>query len=154
MIVADIMVATQAHAAAMAAIHAASFPPAERWGEAAIATQLGQPGVFALVIPASALIIARVAADEAEILTLAVHPSARRQGQGMALLRAALRRAATRAVYLEVSNTNAAARGLYQRAGFVEVGQRRRYYADGSDASVLRFTTQASITCPGAAEAG
>ena len=43
-----------------------------------------------------------------------------------------------RAMFLEVATGNAAALALYRREGFVEVGRRRRYYADASDALVLR----------------
>jgi ribosomal-protein-alanine N-acetyltransferase len=42
------------------------------------------------------------------------------------------------AMFLEVSDRNLPARALYAAAGFAEVGRRRRYYADGSDALVLR----------------
>ncbi len=134
--------ATPLHAAAMAEIHAAAFPPGERWGADAMALQLGQPGAFGLVDPAGALLLARVAADEAEILTLAVAPPARRQGRAMALLKAAVayaRAVGVRALFLEVGTGNAAAQALYARAGFIEVGRRRRYYANGSDALVLRL---------------
>jgi ribosomal-protein-alanine N-acetyltransferase len=41
-------------------------------------------------------------------------------------------------MFLEVAEANAAARALYAAAGFAEVGRRRRYYADGGDALVLR----------------
>ena len=53
-------------------------------------------------------------------------------------------------MFLEVSTRNEAARTLYARAGFTEVGRRARYYADGSDALVLR----AALNSPGAATAG
>jgi ribosomal-protein-alanine N-acetyltransferase len=42
------------------------------------------------------------------------------------------------AMFLEVAEGNAAARALYGAAGFAEAGRRRRYYADGGDALVLR----------------
>ena len=54
----------------------------------------------------------------------------------------AMREAAARgaqAVLLEVAEPNVAARALYAGFGFQEVGQRRHYYADGSDALVLRY---------------
>jgi ribosomal-protein-alanine N-acetyltransferase len=60
---------------------------------------------------------------------------------GAALLDAAMTEAAARgvaAIFLEVSVGNEAARKLYARAGFTEVGRRARYYADGADALVLR----------------
>ena len=135
--------ATPLHAAALAAIHAASFPPRERWGADAMALQLGLPGAFGLIDPAGGMVLARVAADEAEILTLAVAP---------ALLEAAAARAAragAAALFLEVSAANAAARALYESCGFARVGLRTRYYSDGADALVMRRPLS-----PGAAAAG
>lgn len=128
-------------AAALAALHAAAFPPAERWGAEAIGLMLAMPGAFAIHHPGQGFVLARVAAEEAEILTLAVHPAARRRGHGAALLAAAMAGAAARgagAMFLEVAEANAAARALYAAAGFAEVGRRRRYYPDGGDALVLR----------------
>ncbi len=139
--------ATKLHAGPMAAIHAAAFPPGERWGADAMALQLGQPGAFGLIDPAGALLLGRVAADEAEILTLAVAPSVRRQGRAASLLHAAIahvRGAGVRTLFLEVGAGNAAAQVLYARAGFIEAGRRARYYADGSDALVLRLDFSAA----------
>lgn len=133
--------ATIAHAAILAAVHATAFPPRERWGIDAISLQLALPGVFGFLHPRGGMLLARATADEAEILTLAVEPRARRQGIATALLREALAEARKRgagSVLLEVSVTNMAARVLYGRAGFVEVGRRPRYYADGTDAIILR----------------
>ena len=133
--------ATPAHAAALAAIHAAAFPPGERWGPDAMALQLAQPGGFGFVAPAGGLVLARVAADEAEVLTLGVAPGARRAGLGRLLLRAAMAGAASRgavSMVLEVAAGNAPAQALYAAAGFAAVGRRRRYYPNGADALVLR----------------
>jgi ribosomal-protein-alanine N-acetyltransferase len=133
--------AEAAEAVALAALHAAAFPPGQRWDAAAIAGLLAMPGVFGLVVRGLGFVLARVAADEAEILTLAVAPAARRQGHGGALLAAAMAQAAARgaaSMFLDVAADNAAARALYAAAGFAEVGRRRRYYADGADALVLR----------------
>lgn len=141
--------ATPLHAAALAAIHAASFPPRERWGADAMALQLGLPGAFGLVDPRGAMVLARVAADEAEILTLAVIPPLRRQGLGRTLLDAAAARAAALgagAMFLEVSAANTGARALYALCGFTEVGLRRRYYSDGADALVMRRALSAPLT--------
>jgi [ribosomal protein S18]-alanine N-acetyltransferase len=93
----------------------------------------GAPAGFAL---------GRVAANEAEVLTLAVRPAARRAGAGQALMRALMAQAARRgagAMFLEVAAGNAAARALYAGLGAAEVGRRRRYYPDGADALVLRL---------------
>lgn len=133
--------AAAADAPALAALHAAAFPPGETWGPDAIALMLAMPGAFGLWREAEGFVLARAAAGEAEILTLAVVPAARRRGLGAALLAAAMAAARARgaeAMFLEVAEGNAAARALYRSFGFAEVGRRRRYYPDGSDALVLR----------------
>ena len=127
-------------APALAALHALAFPSEARWGDDAIRLMLEMPGAFGVHRPDIGFVLARVAADEAEILTLAVVPDARRQGQGGALLAEAMagaRLRGARVMFLEVSESNDAARGLYAAAGFTEVGRRRRYYPDGSDALLL-----------------
>jgi ribosomal-protein-alanine N-acetyltransferase len=140
---ARLTLATPAHAPALAALHALAFAPAERWSADAFATQLGLPGVFGLIHAEAGLVLARVAADEAEILTLGVVPGARRGGVATVLLAAAEARAAeagARTIYLEVASTNTAARALYAAAGYAQAGLRRQYYADGSDALILLRT--------------
>ena len=147
-----LILATPAHAAVLAAIHAAAFPPAEHWDESAIATQLTLPGGFGLLHPAGGMALGRMAADEAEILALAVIPERRRSGIGRLLLAQAQAQAAAagaRVVFLEVSARNAAARALYAAGGYREVGRRTRYYPDGTDALVLARPLR-----PGAATAG
>jgi ribosomal-protein-alanine N-acetyltransferase len=76
----------------------------------------------------------RVVVDEAEILTVGVVPSARRQGIGTSLLTALLdharERGATQA-YLDVRVDNADAQRIYERAGFIAIGRRRGYYDNG-----------------------
>ncbi len=134
--------ATPAHACALAAIHAAAFPPTEAWGEDAIGLQLALAGSFGLIDPRGGMLLGRVMADEAEVLTLAVAPAVRRFGIAMALLSAARAEITARggkAVFLEVSVGNLAAQALYRRFGFVEVGRRQRDHADLSDALVLRM---------------
>lgn len=134
------------HAAAMAAIHAAAFPVGERWDADAFATQLAMPGCFGLIDVAGGLVLARVVADEAEILTLAVLPDARRRGVGRRLVDVALAAAAAKGaetLFLEVARANEAAQALYATLGFRQVGVRPRYYADGEDALVLRLNPPA-----------
>ncbi len=133
--------AAPCHAAALAAIHAASFSAAEAWDEAFFAAQLRRPGTFGLLHPAGGLLLGRVAADQAELLTFAVTPESRRRGIGRALLAAALAGAAARGarvMFLEVSAANPAGLALYEAAGFRRLGRRRRYYEDGTDAIVLK----------------
>ncbi len=142
-----IQVASLTDAAVLAAIHRAAFGATDAWPADAIGTQMLSPGVFTLLHSAGGMVMARVAADEAEILTLAVSPHARRQGIGSCLLSATMTRAAeagaTR-LFLEVGVANDAARRLYEATGFTPVGTRRGYYEDGSDARVMR----ASLTVP------
>lgn len=129
-------------APALAALHAAAFPPAQAWSADTIGMLLALPGAFGLWGDGTGLLLARMAADEAEVLTFGVVPAARRRGHGSALLRAALAGARARgagAMFLEAAAVNAPALALYAREGFAEVGRRRRYYSDGSDALVLKL---------------
>jgi ribosomal-protein-alanine N-acetyltransferase len=128
--------------AALAAIHAASFTDA--WNEQALADLLATPGAFVLAAE-EGFILARVAGDEAEILTLAVRPSARRRGTANLLVAAAASHAQQRGaqvVFLEVGVANGAAMALYRHLGFVDAGRRKGYYprpgALPEDALVLR----------------
>jgi len=89
-------------------------------------------------------VVAWFVVDEGEIANLAVAPEGWGQGIGRALLDAALAEAKRRGVetvYLEVRDSNARARRLYQSSGFEEVGRRRGYYRRPvEDAIVLRRT--------------
>ena len=87
-------------------------------------------------------IMSRLAAGEAEILSVAVAAERRGRGLARALLNLHLRRLAglgARAVFLEVDEDNTAARRLYTRAGFREVGRRQGYYqqSGGPSATAL-----------------
>lgn len=129
-----------AYAAVLAVIHGAAFPQ-EAWDASAFQVQLEMHGVIGLLDPRGGLVLLRVTADEAEILTIGVVPKMRRQGMAKALLREAIARAAklgAQTLFLEVGLGNHAARRLYERAGFTEAGRRRAYYANGEDALILR----------------
>ena len=87
-------------------------------------------------------ILIRCAADEAEILTIAVDKSSRKQGIGRELLTEQaerLRRIRVRKLFLEVDEDNAAARKLYSNFGFAQVGTRQGYYrtSGGKPANAL-----------------
>ena len=129
-----------------AAIHAAAF--AHSWSAAEFETLLSSKttiGGAAIDAASDALrgfAIARLAADEAEILTIAVDSAVRNRGVGRALMNDAisrLRQAQARSLFLEVEQTNLTAIALYARLGFREVGQRQGYYRkqDGSAATAL-----------------
>jgi ribosomal-protein-alanine N-acetyltransferase len=132
--------ATPADADTLAAVHAEAFD--HPWDAVAIADLLSQAGVFGIAVKGG-FILCRVVLDEAEILTLAVRPGARRQGLARQLTRAAgdaARSLGADRLFLEVAEDNMAARGLYADAGYVETGRRRAYYetAQGrTDALIL-----------------
>jgi ribosomal-protein-alanine N-acetyltransferase len=122
---------------ALARLHADCF--AESWSAASLRDLLAGPGVFAFALP-DGFILARAAGGEAEILTLAVAPPARRQGIARLLVRAAAAHAAglgAGILFLEVATDNQAAIGLYGGLGFVPAGRRKAYYG-AQDAHVLK----------------
>lgn len=88
-------------------------------------------------------VVAIDAADEGEILNLAVAPQGRRRGLGRALVEHVLdvlSGRGARQIYLEVRESNAPARALYAAHGFKEVGRRKEYYRRPvEDAIVLRL---------------
>ena len=88
-------------------------------------------------------VVAWFVLDEGEIGNLAVARDARRRGIGALLLDgaiAAVRDSDVDTLYLEVRDSNVAARALYASRGFVEVGRRREYYRKPKeDALVLRL---------------
>jgi ribosomal-protein-alanine N-acetyltransferase len=136
--------------ARLAALHAAAF--AEPWDAAAFHALLGQAGVFAVEAP-DGFILMRAVADEAEILTLAVCPRARRRGLGGWLVGEGAVEAAARGavrLFLEVAADNAPARALYARAGFAEAGRRPGYYArpDGGRQDALLLALNLSPALP------
>src|SRR6266852_3269041 len=108
---------------------------AAQWPLESYAKLAKSPGGLFLVCDASSqpvgFVAARQAADEAEILNIAVHRDFRRQGIACALLLAALdqfRRSAIARVFLELRESNLPARNLYNRHGFVPTGRRKAYY--------------------------
>ncbi|HWX72636.1 MAG TPA: ribosomal protein S18-alanine N-acetyltransferase [Xanthobacteraceae bacterium] len=135
--------ARQRDAAAIAALHAASFQ--RGWGEDEFHRLLIDRAVVAhrAVIGRTMVgfILSRMAAGEVEILSVAIAPAWRGRGFARPLLDLHLRRLAglgVRAVFLEVDEHNEPACRLYRNAGFSEVGVRKGYYQEGASALVLR----------------
>ncbi len=133
----------------IAAIHAGAFH--RGWTVAEIDGMLADPAIVAEVARADGgrgllvgFSIARLAGDEAEILSIAVSARVRGGGIGGQLLAATLAKLAARGarrVFLEVEAGNAPAIALYRRYGFAEVGRRRAYYQTAerkADALVMR----------------
>lgn len=140
-------------AASLASLHARCFPDA--WSKETFEALLARPYVLAFSILVNAgeapsgFILIQVIADEAEVLTFCVEPALRGRRLGATLLEAAAEHARGLGVarmFLEVSEANAAARGLYEQQEFVVVGRRSAYYREpaqagaGVDALVMRKT--------------
>ena len=130
---------------ALSALHARCFTSPRPWTAAEFAGWLADPLAFLLVEGDAGFLLGRAVAGEAELLTLAITPEARRRGLGQKLVsrffyQARLRGAET--AFLEVAEDNTPARALYVRAGFVETGRRRGYYArpDGPATDALVMT--------------
>ncbi len=125
-------------AAHVAALHGRAFTQPRPWTEQEFQGFLDSPLCF-LVSVEGGFALGRVVAGEAELLTIAVEPVRQGQGLGWQLMTAFLAEAQARgaeSIFLEVAETNAPARALYARAGFVETGRRRGYY-EGVDAVVM-----------------
>ena len=131
-------------------LHAACFH--RGWSPAEIEALLAQDEVLALVARRGSpfgsrrpvgFVMIRAAADEAEVLTLAVTPRQRGRGIGRRLMDEALRRLyhdRVRSLFLEVDEANAAARALYARLRFKEIGRRPSYYGragEGAGSAVV-----------------
>jgi ribosomal-protein-alanine N-acetyltransferase len=135
-----------------AALHAESFTPFGEhvWTRQDLAELVALPGVAGLLLQVdghdAGFAVCQVAADEAELLTLAVRPAHRRQGGARRLLAAIIdhvRMRGARTLFLEVGVDNPAARSLYESQGFRAVGERRAYYQRGqappADGLVMRL---------------
>lgn len=138
------------HAFDLARLHAQCFD--EAWDAKALHGLIITPGFLGLIgsigpnDPAQGFVLARSAADEAEILSIGVVPGFRGRGLGYELLSGLLGRLmalGASTVFLEVAAGNAAAQALYARAGFRLTGTRKGYYVrpgqPADDALLLRL---------------
>jgi ribosomal-protein-alanine N-acetyltransferase len=136
--------ATPRDAAAIAKLHAASFH--RGWSEDELESLLVERNVLTHRATVNGrlvgFIMSRIAASEAEILSVAVAASYRGKGLARRMLNLHMGRLSgvgARVIFLEVDESNAAACQLYRRAGFSEAGRREGYYAaaDGKRATAL-----------------
>jgi ribosomal-protein-alanine acetyltransferase len=115
----------------------ALFAPEAPWRFALVAAEESGAQIVGFVI-------ARCADDEWEIENVVVAPEQRRRGLGSAMVRELVqeaRRSGAGAVLLEVRESNAAARRLYEKIGFNEIGRRPDYYRNPpEDALQLRIS--------------
>ena len=116
------------------------------WSEKSVAGELENPLALWLVAmegdSLAGYVGSQTVMDETDMMNLAVAPQFRRQGVGEALVNAlvaSLKERGSRCLTLEVRDSNEAARALYAKLGFVEIGRRRGYYRDPrEDALILR----------------
>jgi len=132
-----------ADAAALALLHREDF--GRPWSEDEFAALLSEATVVGFGAreaghggePPVGFVLARLAGDEAEILSVAVDRAQRRKGIGWLLMDAVLRHLhaeRAEALFLEVDEANAPALALYRRLGFIQVGARPNYYRDANGA--------------------
>lgn len=125
--------ATMSDAARLAQLHGAAF--AHGWGEGEFESMMSERNTLVhrlrLGRKTVGFAVSRIGADEAEILSVAVDGAYRGLGLSRTLLMTHLGHLAgrgVRTIFLEVEENNQPARRLYDRAGFVVVGRRDRYY--------------------------
>lgn len=120
-------------------LHALCFP--HRPWSAADFADLKKSGCD-IIASQNGFIVWRTILDEAEIITIGVHPDARSGGIATAMLtlvEGELKKNNVKKIFLEVAENNAPARKLYEKNGYVQVGRRPKYY-DGTDAILMEKT--------------
>jgi ribosomal-protein-alanine N-acetyltransferase len=138
--------ATLRDAARLAQLHGESFH--HGWGENEFEAMLAERNTLVHRLRIGRRImgfsVSRIAADEAEILSIALASSQRGRGLSRNFLLTHLAHLAgrgVRTVFLEVEENNQPARRLYERAGFTVIGRRARYYrqVNGEQLDALRM---------------
>jgi len=125
------------HAEVLAGLHGEAFPE-EPWNAETFRSLLAQPTSCAWIDERGGFLLLRIAAGEAEILTLG--SILRRQGIARALMETGINHAKTEGVtkiFLEVADQNIAAKALYTGLGFTQLNVRKHYYANGADALLM-----------------
>jgi ribosomal-protein-alanine N-acetyltransferase len=124
---------------------------ADPWGSREFTSALESPHtIFLVAVDEDGIVcgyvIALAVQDEAEVLNLAVRHGDRGKGIGAGLLDASIRQVRQRGaanIYLEVRESNDAARGLYASRGFEEISRRVKYYRSPvEDALILHLAVQ------------
>jgi ribosomal-protein-alanine N-acetyltransferase len=143
--------------------HRAAFAPqGERaWTQQDIAELVASPGVSGVFLLSDGKVIGfalwRVAADEAELLTIAIDAGHRRRGAGRSLLETVIDRARESgavALFLEVGADNPAACSLYEQKDFRTVGRRTGYYRRGNRPAADALVMRLDLECGGPKRGG
>ena len=140
----EIIEMTKEHTAQIAELEKLCF--SDPWSEKSIETELTCRLSLWLVALEGEQVVGYVGSqtviDESDMMNVAVHPDFRRRGIAQALVSAledALRQRGSRALTLEVRDSNVAAITLYEKMGFRQVGLRKNYYRNPKeDARILR----------------
>lgn len=149
----EIRMASAEDAGLLAGIHAECFE--DHWPAVSFRSLLDGDGVFGLVggrgagPQISSFIVVRIAADEAEILTLATSLGARCEGFASRLVRAAMEEAKNRgalSLFLEVAETNKPGLRLYKKLGFERVALRPRYYESRTNAAIAAVVMRRELS--------
>lgn len=125
----------------------ANIPEAAQWPDEALGSA-SRLGLLFRVAEHEGIVCGVIAfrrmADEAEILNLAVERSMRRRGIGTRLMETAAgecKVAGVKRIFLEVRQSNRAARDFYVRMGFRETGRRKNYYERPTEDALVLFRT-------------
>ena len=116
------------------------------WSETSVASELKNKLSLWLVAIENGAVVGYIGSqtccDETDMMNVAVHSDHRRKGIAEALVRALveeLKAAGSRCLTLEVRASNEAAKSLYEKLGFFQVGRRPNYYRNPKeDALILR----------------
>ena len=133
--------ATRADLPALVGLESATLG-GDAWTPHQVGEELERPGATCLVAEDDGLVglaFGWTVFEELQVMQVAVHPARRQQGLGQALLRALEEGArGAEVAFLEVRVDNDPAIRLYVGAGYRIISRRPRYYADGTDALVMR----------------
>ena len=140
----EILPMDQTHVAQIAQLEVLCF--SDPWSESSIASELSNPLSCWLVAVEGEKVAGYVGSQtvigETDMMNVAVHPDYCRQGIANRLILTlvdALKERGSHWLMLEVRQSNAPARALYEKLGFAEVGRRKNYYRNPKeDALILR----------------
>lgn len=136
--------------AGLARLHGQAMTDPRPWTEAEFAAMLARPETL-VSADAHGVALGRTVADEAELLTLATLPAARRQGHArrhLAAFETAAAARGARTAFLEVAEDNAAAIALYRTSGYAEAGRRPGYYRRASGPSAAAIIMRKTLRHP------